>query len=129
MDQQPDRLHSQPHIDPQKLAELYPTPLTYDEKVAERQEARRIRLSHRPKYPKLLAVTILGGLVIGILALFALFPAMFTGLGALSMGILFVIGLYVAITIGIPKIRELTDLDTNDESTSPPPPLPPIQRP
>lgn len=116
MDPHVNQPHQNPTVDPKKLsAELYPTPLTYDEKLAERREARRIRLSHRPKRPKLLALAIIAGLIFGILMLIMIFPSMFTGLGGLCMGILFIIGMYVAVTVGIPKARELADLDTDDE--------------
>lgn len=49
--------------DPSKLGGLYPAAKTYDQIQAERERVRRVRQSWRPKFPKLLTLCIILGLI------------------------------------------------------------------
>ena len=98
-------------IDPSKLGELYPTAKTYAEVQTERDHVQRLRQSWLPKYPKLLIVCIIIGLmatawlIIAAVAPMMSFSIMTGVFGAL---LLFLLWVYAFIA-GLRKIHLLLD--------------------
>lgn len=109
-----DNAHkSKPKLTEQQLREIYPTPKTYDEKVAEREAVHALRNSWHTKHPRLLITAMILGLLLGI------FIVIFTALGfmmthpMLGVPLVMLTSLfwYLGLRGAMTKIRSL--IDTN----------------
>lgn len=78
----------------QELAELYPTPKTYDELRADRQKIQVLRQERVPKYPEIRVVGELGGLVAFLqLIVYAVPSVLLLGNPLMGVSIGFLMGL------------------------------------
>ena len=58
-----------PKLSEEQLQAIYPTPKTYDEKLAERAEIHAIHRSWLPKHPKWRIAELIAALIIGLAAI------------------------------------------------------------
>ena len=58
-----------PKLSEEQLRSIYPTPTTYDEKLAERAEIHAIHRSWLPKHPKWQITGLIAALIVGLMAI------------------------------------------------------------
>jgi hypothetical protein len=100
---------------PDQLGTLYPTPKTYDEKIAERAAMRTLKQSRRAKHPRLVILLTVLSLLAAIAAITFVTSRLIwmNALFGVPMAILLFVVWFYALVISIRKIRHMIDTNEN----------------
>lgn len=98
-----------------ELQQLYPTPKTYDEKLAERAEIQDLHRTWHTHHPRLLILSIVCGIMLGVAAIGATASSlvMTAPLLGVPLTVLMLVAWYFSLRAGVAKIRDTIDTNPN----------------